>query len=168
MGIGRVAIRRAEVTDISSLETIARTTWPVTYAGIIPDAVQRRLLDSWYSPDRLRRDLVAPGSTFLIAERGGKVVAFAQYVRRSAESAELTRIYVLPHQQRSGIGAGLLDAALEEFAREGRTWLTVSVEQHNLAGRRFYEKMGFADPRPLTQDVQGYALALLEYRRPIP
>jgi hypothetical protein len=42
-----------------------------------------------------------------------------------------------------------------------------SVEHDNVSGRRFYEKMGFAEPRELTQDVQGYALKLVEYRRPI-
>src|SRR5215475_8057178 len=41
------------------------------------------------------------GSSFLVAESRGAVVGFAQFVRRSAESAELTRIYVLPAQQRS-------------------------------------------------------------------
>jgi hypothetical protein len=46
--------------------------------------------------------------------------------------------------------------------------LTVSVERDNVIGRRFYEKMGFAEPRALTHDVQGYPLRLVEYRRPIP
>jgi hypothetical protein len=110
--VGRTAIRRAEVTDLSSVERIARTTWPVAYAGIIPDDIQRRLLDGWYSAESLSRALVAPRSTFLVAERSGDVVGFAQYVRRSAESLELTRIDVLPESQRGGIGAGLLDAAL--------------------------------------------------------
>jgi hypothetical protein len=32
----RTAIRRAEVTDLPKVETVARTTWPVVYAGIIP------------------------------------------------------------------------------------------------------------------------------------
>jgi protein-S-isoprenylcysteine O-methyltransferase Ste14 len=40
-----VVIRRAEVTDLSKVETVARATWPAAYAGIIPDEVQRRLLD---------------------------------------------------------------------------------------------------------------------------
>jgi ribosomal protein S18 acetylase RimI-like enzyme len=162
-----IEVSRAEVTDLSSVEMIARTTWPVAYAGIIPDDIQRRLLDRWYSAESLRAALVAPGSTFLVAKRSGTVVGFAQYMRRSVESVELTRIYVLPEKQRSGIGACLLDAALPELAGENLGRLTVSVEHDNVSGRRFYEKMGFAEPRELTQDVQGYALKLVEYRRPI-
>jgi pimeloyl-ACP methyl ester carboxylesterase/ribosomal protein S18 acetylase RimI-like enzyme len=165
---GRATIRRAELTDLANVETIARTTWPMTYAGIIPDEVQRGLLDRWYSPESLRRDLGAPDTTFLVAERSGTIVGFAQYVRRSAESVELTRIYVLPDGQRGGIGGRLLDAALAKFADEGLRLLTVCVERDNAIGRRFYEKMRFAEPRALTQTVLGYALALIEYRRPIP
>lgn len=165
---GRTTIRRAELADLANVETIARTTWPMTYAEIIPDDVQRRVLDRWYSPESLRQDLGAPGSTFLVAERNGTIVGFAQYVRRSAESVELTRIYVLPDGQRVGIGGRLLDAALAEFADGGLRLLTVCVERDNVIGRRFYEKMGFAEVRALTQTVLGYALALIEYRRPIP
>ncbi len=125
IGRERTVVRRAELADLSRVERVARATWPVAYAGIIPDEVQRRLLDTWYSPERLSQDLVAPGSTFLVAELSGDLVGFAQYVRRSAESVELTRIYVLPGGQRSGIGAGLLGTALAEFADEGLKRLTV-------------------------------------------
>ena len=163
----RAVIRRAEVTDLSKVETVARATWPVAYAGIIPDEVQRRLLDSWYSLESLSRALAAQGSSFFVAESSGDVIGFAQFVRRSGESVELTRIYVLPDRQRSGIGMQLLNAGLAEFAGESLKYLTVAVERDNGNGRRFYERAGFAEPRELTHEVQGYVLALVEYRRPI-
>ena len=163
----RAVIRRAEVADLSKVETVARTTWPVAYAGIIPDEVQRRMLESWYSPESLRRALAVPGSSFFVAESSGDVIGFAQFVRRSAELVELTRIYVLPDRQRSGIGMRLLRAGLTEFTGEGLKHLTVQVERDNRNGRGFYERAGFAEPRALTHDVQGYVLALVEYRRPI-
>jgi ribosomal protein S18 acetylase RimI-like enzyme len=167
-GQERAAIRRAEATDLSNIETVARTTWPVAYAGIIPDEIQRRLLDSWYSPESLSLALAAQGSTFLVAEWRRSIIGFAQYMRRSAESVELTRIYVLPDRQRSGIGADLVRTGLAIFAEEGLRRLTVSVERENILGRRFYERMAFSEPRELTQEVQGYSLKLVEYRRPIP
>src|SRR5262245_19904652 len=167
MSQGRVVIRRAAVTDLSKVESVARATWRVAYAGIIPDDVQRRLLDSWYSRESLSRALAAQGSSFFVAELSGAVIGFAQFVRRSPESVELTRIYVLPDRQRSGIGMRLLDAGLTEFVGEGLKHLTVEVERDNLNGRRFYEQAGFAEPRELARDVLGHVLALVEYRRPI-
>ena len=163
----RVVIRRAAVTDLSKVETVARATWRVAYEGIIPDEVQRRLLDRWYSRESLSDAIATQGSSFFVAESSGDVIGFAQFVRRSAESVELTRIYVLPDRQRSGVGMRLLGAGLTEFAAEGLKYLTVQVERDNRNGRRFYERAGFAEPRELTPDVQGYVLALIEYRRPI-
>jgi ribosomal protein S18 acetylase RimI-like enzyme len=163
----RVVVRRAEVADLSKVETVARATWRVAYAGIIPDEVQRRLLDTWYSPESLSRALAAQGSSFFVAESSGDIVGFAQFVRRSAESVELTRIYVLPDRQRSGVGMRLLNAGLTEFAGEGLNHLTVQVERDNRNGRGFYERAGFAEPRELTHDLQGYVLPLVEYRRPV-
>jgi sugar lactone lactonase YvrE/ribosomal protein S18 acetylase RimI-like enzyme len=160
-------IRRAEVMDLSTVESVARATWPVAYADIIPDEVQRRLLDRWYSRESLSHALAAPGSSFFVAESSGEVIGFAQFVRRSPESVELTRIYVLPDRQRRGIGMRLLDAGLTEFAAEGLKHLTVEVERDNRSGRRFYERAGFAEPRQVTRDVQGFVLSLVEYRRPI-
>src|SRR5262249_22377572 len=168
MNEARVTIRRAEATDLPNVERIARATWPVAYARIIPDEVQRRLLDSWYSPESLSRALSARGSSFFVAEASGHLVGFAQYVRRSAESVELTRIYVLPHQQHSGIGTRLLEAGLVEFAEEGLKRLTVAVERDNRIGRRFYERSGFGEPSEHSRELQGYVLDLVEYRRPIP
>src|SRR5262244_98523 len=155
------------MTDLSKVETVARATWRVAYTGIIPDEVQRRLLDSWYSSESLRRALAAAGSSFFVAELAGGVIGFAQFVRRSPQSVELTRIYVLPDKQRSGIGMRLLDAGLTEFTGEGLKYLTVEVERDNGNGRRFYERADFAEPRELSRNVQGYVLALVEYRRPI-
>jgi ribosomal protein S18 acetylase RimI-like enzyme len=160
-------IRRAEATDLSKVETVARATWGVAYAGIIPDDVQRRLLDSWYSLPSLSRALATKGSSFFVAESGGEIIGFAQFVRRSSESVELTRIYLLPDRQRNGVGMRLLEAGLTEFTAEGLKHLTVEVERDNGNGRRFYERAGFAESRELTHDVQGYELALVEYRRPI-
>src|SRR4030095_3782813 len=48
---------------------------------------------------------------------------------------------------------------------EGLNHLTVQVERDNGNGRRFYERAGFAEPRELTHDVEGYVLPLVEYRR---
>jgi sugar lactone lactonase YvrE/ribosomal protein S18 acetylase RimI-like enzyme len=162
----RAIIRRAEVTDLSKVASVARATWHVAHAGIIPDNVQRRLLDGWYSPESLSRALAAQESSFFVAESSGEVIGFAlrapirgvggahANLRIAGQAAERHRDAVA----RRG---------LAEFTEEGLKQVTVQVERDNRNGRRFYERAGFAEPRELTHDVQGYELALVEYRRPI-
>ena len=72
-----VVIRRAEATDLAKVERVARVTWPVAYAGIIPDEVQRRLLDSWSAPQSLNRALAAQGVMALAhgaSDAGARIV----------------------------------------------------------------------------------------------
>ena len=61
----------------------------------------------------------------------------------------------------------MLFRSLTEFSGEDLKQLMVEVERDNRNGRRFYERAGFAKPRELARDVQGYGLTLIEYRRPI-
>ena len=49
---GENVIRRAEMTDLSTIAAVARATWEVAHAGIIPDEGQRRLLDRLYGAAR--------------------------------------------------------------------------------------------------------------------
>src|SRR5262249_9268066 len=98
----------------------------------------------------------------------GDVVGFAEFVRRSPESAELTRIYVLPASQCGGIGTRLLDAGPAQCAAEGLTRPAGAGERDHRLGRSLYRKSGFGEPREHSQQLQGYVLDLIEYRRPIP
>ncbi len=167
MGEGQAEIRVAQVSDVPDIQRVARGTWAVAYAGMIPEEIRRRLLDAWYSEAALTRALGTPDSTFLVAEATGTVVGFAQYVRQSTEVAELTRIYVLPEHQHEGIGTQLLEVGLAACRQQGVNRLTVLVERENATGHDFYRARGFAEVAERRQEVQGYVLELVECNRPI-
>jgi len=82
IGRERMVVRRAELAGLSRVKKVAPATWPATYAGIIPDEVQRRLLDTWYLRERSSRDLVAPG---------GKKARAATLVLRNSLARPLRR-----------------------------------------------------------------------------
>jgi ribosomal protein S18 acetylase RimI-like enzyme len=166
MSQAKVEARVAETSDATGIASVARTTWAETYAGIIPDAVQHRLLEAWYSVPGLARAMAALG-VFLVAEQTRAVVAFAQFVRRTSESVELTRIYVLPEHQHEGIGTQLLEAGLAACREHGASHVTVFVERDNTAGRRFYRRRGFAELRERRQEIEGHVLELVECHRPL-
>ena len=95
------------------------------------------------------------------------MLGFAQFVRRSDESAELTRIYVLPAQHNRGLGSRLLEAGLHRLKTMGGRLLTVAVERENAVGRRFYQRQGFAEVGERRVELHGHSLALVEFHRPI-
>ncbi len=159
------AIRKAQVADIPAIQIVARTAWAAAYAGLIPEEIQRQLLDTWYSAAALKQALGARESMFLVAERESVVVGFAQYMERSAELVELTRIYVMPPHQHAGIGTRLVEAGLAAFGQQGVERLTVAVEQENALGRSFYRRMGFAEVCEFSRNVHGFELRLIECQR---
>jgi|GraSoiStandDraft_14_1057315.scaffolds.fasta_scaffold449561_2 ribosomal protein S18 acetylase RimI-like enzyme len=161
-----VTIRGADRSDVPGIADVARQTWTATYAGIIPDEVQRQLLESWYSAPALSRAIASPGA-FLVATQAGRVVGFAQFVWRPPESAELARIYVRPERQHVGVGTMLLDAGFAACRKRGVGRVSVLVEWDNVIGRAFYRSRAFTEIGKRRQEVVGYSLDLVECHREI-
>jgi len=161
-----VTIRGAARSDVPGIADVARKTWTATYAGIIPDEVQRELLESWYSAPALLRAIESPGA-FLVATQAGHVIGFAQFVWQPPESAELTRIYVLPERQHVGVGTMLLDAGFAACRKRGVGRVSVLVEWDNVIGRAFYRSRAFTEIGKRRQEVVGYSLDLVECHREI-
>jgi len=161
-----VTIRGAARSDVPGIADVARKTGTATYAGIIPDEVQRELLESWYSAPALLRAIESPGA-FLVATQAGHVIGFAQFVWQPPESAELTRIYVLPERQHVGVGTMLLDAGFAACRKRGVGRVSVLVEWDNVIGRAFYRSRAFTEIGKRRQEVVGYSLDLVECHREI-
>ena len=158
-------IRRAEPGDTGGIAEVARRTWHATYAGLIPEALQAQMLAAWYSADGLARSIANPrGAFFVAATDAGQVVGYANASPRPEPGdVELWRIYILPEQQRHGLGRRLIQATLEAL-RPGRPVerLYVQVERGNALGRRAYEAMGFTYIRDYDNDFLGHVTTMTE------
>lgn len=132
--------RPATLADIPQIHEIAEITWWDTYREIFPADVITDRLDRSYSPFRLTQR-IRQADAFLVVEREGLVVGFAQYARREEGEAILGSIYVLPEEQGSGAGTALLVAGARALGPLHR--LFVDVEERNWKGRRFYRDRGF-------------------------
>ncbi len=133
--------RDAEAADFHAIRNVARTTWDETYRGIVPVGERANFVERAYSDETLGHR--AADGVFLVAEAGGEVVGFADFlpVSGGSGSVELGALYVLPAEQGRGIGTRLLDAGVGRFA-SAKT-LTLWVARDNLVGRRFYGTRGF-------------------------
>jgi GNAT superfamily N-acetyltransferase len=144
-----LSIRPGELEDINTIGFLAQQIWPETYGAILPAEQLQYMLNLFYSPASLRRQMVEDQHLFLIVEDEEEAIGFASWGVASGGAAEepgvykLHKLYVLPGQQGKGLGRALLQYIFEAIRPEGAKVLRLNVNRYNKA-RQFYEKMGFA------------------------
>lgn len=137
-------IRKAEITDVSTIRSIAEKTWPVCYASIISPAQIRYMLDLMYSEEKIRQAILDSKHDFFVLNDGNHDQAFCgiEYGFPTNNSLRLHKLYVLPQTQKSGFGKELI-RFLESLAREKQLHqLHLNVNKNNPA-LEFYRRMGF-------------------------
>jgi ribosomal protein S18 acetylase RimI-like enzyme len=112
-------------------------------------------VDLHLTAQRFEEYVADPDRAVLVAEEGGEMVGYAMLVHGEPYDAdvravvhhrpttELSKIYVLPSAQGSGVARGLLDAALEVAREIGAAGMWLGTNQANHRAQRFYEKTGF-------------------------
>jgi GNAT superfamily N-acetyltransferase len=139
-----LSIRPGDLEDINSIGFLAQQIWPETYGAILPAEQLEFMLNLFYSPASLRRQMEEDRHQFLIVEQDEEAIGFASWgATEEPEIYKLHKLYVLPGQQGKGLGRTLLSYIFEAIRPEGATVLRLNVNRYNKA-RSFYEKMGFA------------------------
>ncbi len=141
-----VTVRDARSEDAPRIAAIAAASWWDTYRDIFEATFIEKFVARNYAVDDLaaqaERAAVADDRHFLVAERDGQVVAFAQYGVGS-NGPELSRIYADPAHYGTGAGGALLDE-LHERLRGRVDSYRLDVHSRNSRARAFYERKGFA------------------------
>lgn len=142
-----ITVRDATPDDAERIATIARASWIDTYRDIFDDGFIEDSLGTNYRVEDLAagaaRASEADDHHFLVAERDGEVVAFAQFAV-GPRGPQLFRIYADPVHY--GIGAG--HALIEELHQriDGRfDAYVLDVHPHNERGLAFYRRHGFVE-----------------------
>jgi GNAT superfamily N-acetyltransferase len=80
----------------------------------------------------------------LVARRGDAVLGHLQLVETvDPAEVELKNMAVVPEHQGSGIGRGLVEAALSAAAKDGRARMVVATATADIGNLRFYQRVGF-------------------------
>lgn len=139
-----LSIRPGELEDINTIGFLAQQIWPGTYGAILPDEQLQYMLNLFYSPASLRRQMIEDRHQFLIVEHEEEAIGFASWSATAEPGVyKLQKLYVLAGQQGKGLGRALLQYIFEAIQPEGASLLRLNVNRYNKA-RQFYEKMGFA------------------------
>ncbi len=140
-----VSVRDATAGDAARIAEIARLSWTETYRDIF----DRAYIDAFQARAYAAADLAAGAENaataadehFLVAERDGRVVAFAQY-GRGARGPELFRMYADPAQYGSGVGHAMLTELERRIGGSVESYV-LDVHAQNVRGRAFYDRHGF-------------------------
>jgi GNAT superfamily N-acetyltransferase len=186
------AVRPATLADVTEIAMIHVRSWQAAYHGLMPQDYLDGL-DPAARAARWQRNLAAldwPASGVLVvtadpatastatasaATAGTGIVGFAGYWptrdddQDPVRTGEVTAIYLHPDAWGQGLGRQLMAATLANLAAAGYRDATLWVLQDNARARRFYSQAGWAaDGAAKTDDVDGFPLLEVRYRRPLP
>lgn len=139
-----LSFRFADLDDINTIGFLAQQIWPVTYGKILSSEQLDYMLQLFYSPASLRRQMKEERQLFVMMEEGEEPVGFAAWSPTGEPGVfKLHKLYVLTGRQGKGMGKALLAFILDDVRGKGAKTLRLNVNRHNNA-KQFYEKMGFA------------------------
>ena len=117
--------------------------WPQTYTPILGDEQVAYMLEQFYTPESLERQMGPLGHQFIICYSDGLPVGFASWASVGESVFKLHKIYILPNQQGKGVGQAILGHIVQDIKAKGAVALQLNVNRYNYAAKAFYEKTGF-------------------------
>lgn len=169
-------LRKIEPSDIHELQNISRTTFRETFEAHNSAEDLNKYLHEQLSLDKLSGEIQNSDSAFYFAEINNQAVGYlklnwglAQTEQIDASAFEIERIYVLNSYLGKGLGAFLMDAALEIAYKMNPVFIWLGVWEKNERAIHFYEKYGFkvfgSHQFTLGEDIQTDLLMKLENKR---
>jgi diamine N-acetyltransferase len=160
--VNDVSYRPADLSDALCIGVLGTQVFLDTYApeGMRP-SLAREALENFSMP-AIQAQMESPWAAFIIAERAGHLVGFAQLTHgarhplvRFERTAELNRLYVHERFTARGIGKALLRHAEALAAQQGAAamWLTAWVDNARAVG--YYPRRGYGDVGAATYSFEG-------------
>lgn len=136
------SIRPASFTDIPFIREIANKTWPSAYEALLGKEQVDYMLDKLYST-KVLEDQMKKHHHFFIALQEYKPVGFCSFSTVEKDIYKLQKLYVLPTEQKTGLGKALLETVETVSKSMGAKKLQLNVNRKNIA-KFFYERNGFS------------------------
>ncbi|HXP63453.1 MAG TPA: GNAT family N-acetyltransferase [Dongiaceae bacterium] len=163
-------IRRAVPEDALSIALVQVESWRKTYAGIIPQAFLASL-DIEERAAMWKNDVQAGRMFIFVAEDEWGIFGFISggELRDPIDGydCELYAIYLLPANQRRGVGQELALSLREALLMDGFNSLVVWVLERNLPGVSFYKRLGGIQVAQRMIEIGGAVLPELAFGWPV-
>lgn len=144
-----IDLRKISVEDIGKLIEISIQTFSETFADTNTPEDLEHYNARAYDEGKLLTELQCENSWFYFAEVNGEIVGYlkvnigdAQTELEEDDGYEVERIYVLKKYYGTGVGAKLMEFAIEKGRTLKRKYLWLGVFEENLRAQNFYRKYG--------------------------
>lgn len=153
-----VKLRSATVADVPALSALGRDSFVAKFGHMYRPEDLAAFLEETHSPATVAAELANPGRLYRLAELDGRLAGYCKLGlscgwpehARGVHAIELKQLYTDPALTGHGIGAALMDWALEEGRSRGADEMQLSVWSGNHGAQRFYERYGFAKVADIT------------------
>ena len=154
-------LRAATTAYIPAISRLAIDSFVAKFGPMYRAEDLAAFLAESYSHSTIAAELTNPDRLYRLAERGGQMVAFCKLglscsfpdYARGSNVLELKQLYTLPAATGSGLGAALMDWAMDEFSARGADEVQISVFSGNEGAQRFYQRYGFEKVADVTFKV---------------
>lgn len=147
-----IEFKNASENDISQIQAVAATTWPVAYGKILSAAQIEYMLDLFYSAAALKKSMESQNYIFAIND--GKIVGFCgiEHNFNSTSTTRIHKLYILPETQGLNVGRKFIEYITEIALEQSSNKLSLNVNKYNSAFH-FYKKLGFTTVKEEIIDI---------------
>ena len=143
-------LRSADIRDANKLSDFAAFAFHKAYENNFdPEDLAIYLAES-FTLEQMQREISEPAARFLILEDNDAIAGYIKLLHGEApncvvqgNTVELVRIYADPDRIGQGLGAQLMQAAIELALSLGAASIWLAVWESNEAAIKFYKKCGF-------------------------
>ena len=151
-----MTLRLATPNDALALADLGRRAVSAKFQSLYKPEDFAAFMEKTHSDAALVRELADPGMRIGVIERDGALAAFCKLVitstlpdqfseaRGARAPLELKQLYTDPAQIGGGMGARLLEWAVEQARGVGSDEVQLTVYSENHDAQRFYHRHGFA------------------------
>lgn len=147
-------LRPASHQDAEPLARLGRESFCAAFEHLYDPADLQAFLTQVYSVKTVSEEIADPTITHRLAQdkKNGPLTGFVKMRAPSwyAEHSDaqnpiaLGQLYTAPESTGRGVGAALMDWALEFARQQGHDAIQLSVWAENFGAQRFYQRYGFA------------------------
>lgn len=151
-------LRPATIADAPALSRLGAETFTAAFGHLYRAQDLAAFIAEVHDPAAVAQEIAGSECTHRLVDDGGELVAFCKlrhpshYAQHSTarDPIELAQLYALPGHTGAGIGAQLMDWALEQARTRGHDAVLLSVYSENYGAQRFYQRYGFAKIADIT------------------